>query len=49
MTQDDPFGWLEEVEGQKALDWAKAESEATLEELQGDPRFEVIEIGRAHV
>lgn len=43
MTQEDPFQWLEEVEGKKALAWAEAESEATLEELSTDPRFEVIE------
>ena len=35
----DPFGWLEEIEGAKALDWARAENARTLPVLEGDPRF----------
>jgi prolyl oligopeptidase len=36
----DPYLWLEEVEGQKALDWAKAHSEATMAVLRAQPAFE---------
>ncbi|MBP6105315.1 MAG: prolyl oligopeptidase family serine peptidase [Steroidobacteraceae bacterium] len=35
----DPFGWLEDIEGAKALDWARAENARTLPVLEGDPRF----------
>jgi prolyl oligopeptidase len=43
MQKEDPFEWLEEVEGEKALKWAAGESALTLEELSADPRFAVIE------
>ena len=36
---DDPFVWLEEIEGERALAWARAENERTLGDLQGDPRY----------
>ncbi|MEY2919128.1 MAG: hypothetical protein RL261_433, partial [Pseudomonadota bacterium] len=35
----DPFGWLEEIEGAKALDWARAENARSLPILESDPRF----------
>ncbi|HEX5817499.1 MAG TPA: hypothetical protein VFY20_01375, partial [Gemmatimonadales bacterium] len=35
----DPFLWLEELEGPKALDWATAENAKTLAVLEKDPRF----------
>lgn len=35
----DPFQWLEEVEGAKALAWVKGENARTLALLQGDPRY----------
>jgi prolyl oligopeptidase len=35
----DPFGWLEEIEGARALDWARAENARTLPVLEGDARF----------
>ncbi|MGY2843699.1 prolyl oligopeptidase [Bradyrhizobium sp. USDA 4509] len=38
---DDPFLWLEEIEGQGALAWARAENEKTLGVLQADPRYRV--------
>jgi prolyl oligopeptidase len=37
---DDPHVWLEEIEGAKALEWAKAENARSLGQLQGDPRYE---------
>ncbi|UQR61391.1 prolyl oligopeptidase family serine peptidase [Bradyrhizobium sp. C-145] len=37
---DDPFLWLEEAEGPRALAWARAENERTLGSLQSDPRYD---------
>lgn len=37
--QADPFTWLEEIEGEKALDWARAENARSLPLLESDPRF----------
>jgi prolyl oligopeptidase len=39
-TAADPFQWLEEVNGPKALDWARAENARSLPVLKGDPRYE---------
>ncbi len=36
----DPYLWLEEVRGEKALEWVKARNEATLEVLKGRPGFQ---------
>jgi len=38
--QQDPFIWLEEVEGEKPLNWVRAQNKRSLAELKGDPRFE---------
>lgn len=40
---DDPFVWLEEIEGEKALAWARTENERTLGALQADPRYKKLE------
>ncbi len=37
---DDPFLWLEEVEGERALDWVRSQNSRTLAELEGDPRYQ---------
>ena len=39
MSSNDPFPWLEEVTGQRALSWATQQSDRTLKRLQADPRF----------
>jgi prolyl oligopeptidase len=39
-AQEDPFTWLEEVEGERALAWARAENEKSLGALQQDPRYQ---------
>jgi prolyl oligopeptidase len=39
---DDPYIWLEEVEGERALDWAKERSSAALDELGRHPMFEPV-------
>jgi prolyl oligopeptidase len=36
----DPYLWLEEVEGERAMAWVKAQNEASLGTLQGDPRYQ---------
>jgi len=36
---DDPYAWMEEIEGARALDWAKAENARSLPQLQNDPRY----------
>jgi prolyl oligopeptidase len=36
----DPFQWLEEVEGTKALDWVRAQNERSLKILQADTRYD---------
>ena len=36
---DDPYLWLEEIESERALAWARAENARTLSELQADPRY----------
>ena len=37
---EDPYLWLEEVEGERAISWVKGENERSLAELQGDYRYE---------
>ncbi len=37
---EDPHLWLEEVTGEKALDWVKARNGETMKELGTDPRFD---------
>src|ERR1043166_8636552 len=39
-ASDDPFTWLEEMHGERALTWARAENARTLAELQSDPRYQ---------
>ncbi len=38
-TETDPFLWLEDVHGARAIAWVKAENAKTLAVLQTDPRF----------
>lgn len=38
---DDPFLWLEEIQGPRALAWARAESDKTLSLLESDPRYQL--------
>ena len=35
----DPYIWLEEVEGERAIEWVRAHNEHSLGVLQGDPRY----------
>lgn len=36
---DDSYLWLEEVEGERALDWVRAQNAVALEKLEADPGF----------
>ncbi len=38
----DPYIWLEEVEGARAMDWVEQHNEHSLGVLRGDPRFETL-------
>src|SRR5580692_6326311 len=38
-TGPDPFLWLEEVEGQRALAWVRQQNERSLQRLTADPRY----------
>ncbi|KCZ88544.1 prolyl oligopeptidase [Hyphomonas jannaschiana VP2] len=39
LPGEDPYLWLEEVEGEDALAWVRAQNDRTLAELQADPRY----------
>ena len=39
LGKDDPYLWMEEIEGTRAMDWAKAQNARTLPVLQGDARY----------
>jgi prolyl oligopeptidase len=41
-VKDDPYVWMEEIEGAKALQWARAENARSLPQLQNDPRYKSI-------
>jgi prolyl oligopeptidase len=40
--ENDPYVWMEEIEGAKALQWARAENARSLPQLQNDPRYKSI-------
>jgi prolyl oligopeptidase len=42
-ASEDPFLWLEEIEGERALAWARQENEKSLGTLQADPRYKQFE------
>jgi len=39
MTGEDPYLWLEEVEGERALTWVREQNSRSLAVLEGDARF----------
>jgi len=41
-AEADPYIWLEEVEGEEALAWVRAQNARSLKELESDPRFEAL-------
>ena len=42
QEEEDPYLWLEDVEGEEALAWVEAHNEATLAELQASPRYDAL-------
>ena len=38
-TQHDPYIWLEQVEGEQALNWVESQNQRTLEQLQNAPVY----------
>ncbi|WAC59993.1 prolyl oligopeptidase family serine peptidase [Brevundimonas sp. SL130] len=38
----DPYVWLEDVDGERAMEWVKAHNAHSLGVLQGDPRYETL-------
>jgi prolyl oligopeptidase len=42
QESSDPYLWLEEVKGEKPLEWVKARNDATLAVLEGQPGFDAI-------
>lgn len=43
LGKDDPYLWMEEIEGTRAMDWAKAQNAKSLPVLQGDKRYAALE------
>lgn len=41
-AQEDKYLWLEEVDGEKALEFVKSQSDATLEKLKAEPDYQAI-------
>ncbi len=39
LGKDDPYKWMEEIEGERPLAWAKAQNTRSLAVLQGDSRY----------
>ncbi len=37
---EDPYIWLEEIEGEKALDWVRAQNRPTLERFEANPLYD---------
>ncbi len=42
MSVDDPYQWLEDVAGERALSWVRERNAEAVAELTGQPRFEAL-------
>jgi prolyl oligopeptidase len=40
--EEDPFAWLEQVDGARAMEWVRAENAKTAAVLEADPRYPVL-------
>jgi len=40
VAEADPFLWLEDIEGQRALAWVQQQNTSSLQRLMGDARYE---------
>jgi prolyl oligopeptidase len=43
LGKNDPYRWMEEIEGERPLAWAKAQNARSLAVLQGDSRYAGLE------
>jgi prolyl oligopeptidase len=43
QEQEDPYLWLEEIEGEKALDWVRQQNTASLSKLAESEEFKTIQ------
>ncbi|MBW8891292.1 MAG: S9 family peptidase [Burkholderiales bacterium] len=43
LGKDDPYKWMEEIEGERPMAWAKAQNTRSLAVLQGDARYAGLE------
>ena len=41
-SADDPFLWLEDIRGEKALDWVKQQNAVSLKQLKADPEYQAV-------
>ena len=39
QKDEDPYAWMEVIDGERPITWAKAENERSLRVLEGDPQF----------
>jgi prolyl oligopeptidase len=44
MSVDDPYQWLEDVTGVRALSWVRERNAEAVAELTGEPRFEALRV-----
>ena len=42
MSDNDPFLWLEDIDGSRALAWVRAENARSLALLESDPRYSAL-------
>ena len=42
QEDSDPYLWLEDVEGEKAMEWVLAQNKLTVDAIQAHPEFENI-------
>lgn len=48
-SNEDPYLWLEEVEGEEALSWVREQNDRTLADLKSDPDYDAFEAAAVEV
>ena len=43
MADEDPYLWLEEIDGEAALEWVRSRNDETTDRLTADPQFEALQ------
>ena len=49
VAEEDPFLWLEAVDGERALDWVKAQNAETARRLEASPLFDELYLSLIHI